>query len=191
MGSCDFCKVEPEEPLKSCVCRKVSYCSKECQAKDWKTHKPSCPPFIIRESPGKGRGLFATRRIQNGKSILMVDAATVAELSQIVSLINHSCVPNATYGSVMEDCTRRHFRALRTIENREEILVSYLPDGEFVSGSREFRRQQLLEKRGFLCECSECSLEGEALEKSDRKRAELKEQPWFVSGLQKQKLERQ
>ena len=70
MGSCDFCKVEPEEPLKSCVCRKVSYCSKECQAKDWKTHKPSCPPYIIRESPGKGRGLFATRKIKEGQVIL-------------------------------------------------------------------------------------------------------------------------
>ena len=53
MASCDFCKVEPKEPLKSCVCKKVFYCSKECQVKDWKTHKPSCPPFVIRESSGK------------------------------------------------------------------------------------------------------------------------------------------
>ena len=70
MGSCDFCKVDPKEPLKSCVCKKVSYCSKECQVKDWKNHKPSCPPFLIRESPGKGRGLFATRNIKEGQVIL-------------------------------------------------------------------------------------------------------------------------
>ena len=72
MASCNYCKVSPspEEPVKSCVCQNVSYCSKECQAKDWKTHKPSCPPFVIRESPGKGRGLFATRRIKQGQVIL-------------------------------------------------------------------------------------------------------------------------
>ena len=70
MGSCDFCKVDCTDQLKSCVCKKVSYCSKECQAKDWKTHKPSCPPFIIKESPGKGKGLFATRRIKEGQIIV-------------------------------------------------------------------------------------------------------------------------
>ena len=70
MASCHFCKVVPEVQLKSCVCRKASYCSKECQAKDWKSHKPSCYPFTIKESPGKGRGLFATRRIEAGQIIL-------------------------------------------------------------------------------------------------------------------------
>ena len=70
MGSCHFCKKNPKEQLKSCVCRKVSYCSKDCQAKDWKAHKPSCPPFVIKESPGKGRGLFATRKIKEGQIIL-------------------------------------------------------------------------------------------------------------------------
>ena len=66
MASCDFCKIDPKEQLKSCVCGKASYCSKECQVKDWKVHKP----FIIRESPGKGRGLFATRKIKEGQVIL-------------------------------------------------------------------------------------------------------------------------
>ena len=70
MGLCDFCKVESKEKLKTCVCKKASYCSRECQAQDWKNHKPSCPPFIIRESPGKGRGLFATRKIKEGQVIL-------------------------------------------------------------------------------------------------------------------------
>ena len=70
MAPCTNCKIEPKEPLKSCVCGKVSYCSKECQVKDWKAHKPSCPPFVIRESPGKGRGLFATRKIKEGQIII-------------------------------------------------------------------------------------------------------------------------
>ena len=70
MTSCNFCQANPKDQLKRCVCGKVFYCSKECQAKDWKTHKPSCPPFVIRESPGKGRGLFATRKIKEGQIIL-------------------------------------------------------------------------------------------------------------------------
>jgi hypothetical protein len=28
--------------LLSCACRKVSYCSKDCQTKDWKEHKKTC-----------------------------------------------------------------------------------------------------------------------------------------------------
>ena len=70
MGSCDFCKKNPKEPLKNCICKKASYCSKECQAKDWKSHKPSCPPYVIKESPGKGKGLFATRKIKEGQVIV-------------------------------------------------------------------------------------------------------------------------
>ena len=66
MGLCAFCKIDSKEQLKSCVCKKVSYCSKDCQTKDWKSHKPACPPYVIRESPGKGRGLFATRKIKEG-----------------------------------------------------------------------------------------------------------------------------
>ena len=72
MGSCTFCNIESNKhkELKSCVCGKVSYCCRKCQENDWKTHRPNCPPFTIRESPGKGRGLFATRRIKEGQIIL-------------------------------------------------------------------------------------------------------------------------
>ena len=70
MASCHFCKVDSKDQLKYCVCKKVTYCSKECQAKDWKDHKSSCPPYVIKESPGKGRGFFATRKIKEGQLIL-------------------------------------------------------------------------------------------------------------------------
>ena len=266
MASCSFCKVASKEKLKSCVCGKVSYCSKECQTKDWKVHKPSCPPFIIRESPGKGRGLFATRKIKEGQlileehplltlgaielnefkinhfpnididtkvkilqlhdpaeniSTLELESETVEnlvvgnlllvnmedktdEISQIfrifygnyiqicaekdlysntteyglynkISLINHACVPNATWTWVMGDFKRKQVRALMTIEKDEEILVNYCNTAEFVYGAREFRRQKLLRTKGFLCQCSECSLEGEDLEDSERVRAEIRE----------------
>ena len=269
MNTCQVCKVVSENPLRSCVCRKVFYCSTECQEKDWKVHKPSCPPYIIKESPGKGRGLFTTRKIKEGQIILeeyplltcsdresfyeilvnnypgldentkakilnlndpaddlkSLDSDTVeklvsksptvefwrkaktGEISKFlriisgnwfpicadeelydtnelgvynnIALINHGCVPNATRSWVMGDFKRQQVRAMKTIEKNEEILVSYqnimLDEQKFIFGSREFRRQELLETWGFLCSCSECSLEGEELEENDRMRVEIRE----------------
>ena len=266
MGSCDFCKVVSEDQLKRCVCRKVSYCSKECQVKDWKSHKSSCPPYTIRESPGKGRGLFATRKIKEGQIILeeypfhilratmsldefktihypniaddtkarilelhdpaenlvTLDSETlqklisnnpemmfwmetrgeeICKIYRILSVnnikicaepdlyrdtneaglyhklshINHSCVPNASISWIIGDFKRRQARALMDIEKDEEILGSYRAAKEFIYGPREFRRQELLETQGFLCDCSECSLEGENLEENERLRAKYRE----------------
>ena len=260
MGLCDFCKINPKEQPKSCVCRKVYYCSKACQIKDWKAHKASCPPFTIKESPGKGRGLFAIRKIKDGQIILeeyplltftvrdfhtstyfpnmdeetkakilqindpaedykTLDSQTVEELisknpnnaifkevksdekSKIIrimtgntvqicaveglydtekhgiyhniSWINHSCVPNATLSWVNGDFERKQVRAYRTIKKGEEILVSYDNTEQFIYGSRQFRRQCLLERCGFLCVCSECSLEGWEFNENERMRAEF------------------
>ena len=268
MGSCDFCKVDCEDQLKSCVCKKVSYCSKECQAKDWKTHKSSCPPFTIKESPGKGKGLFATRRIKEGQVIsdeyplvtmvatasggfnftefmmnnypyiddetkakilelqdpaenfrtldsrtmeelirkqphmVMLKEAEMDEVTKMfrifcgnhtqfcidkelypaddgglyynISRLNHSCVPNSTQSWVMGDFSRRQIRALKIIEKDEEIVGSYKGKPEFSYGSRQTRRQQLLELGAFLCSCSECSLQGEDLRDNERMRADLR-----------------
>ena len=267
MGSCDFCKAEPKEKLKSCVCGKASYCSKECQVKDWKVHKPSCPPFIVRESPGKGRGMFASRKIKEGQIILdeyplltvrrpanlpkfrdnhypsideetkekilklndpaenlkTLDLESVkvlimknpalltrleaktdeiskifrifcgnnagitedeAGLYNLLSHFNHSCAPNATHSWVKGDFHRKQVKAIKTIEKDEEILISYKwGHAEFNLGSREFRRQQLLEIFGFLCKCSECSLEGEDLEDNERMRAEIVEKDQEIEYL--------
>ena len=93
-----------------------------------------------------------------------------------MSRINHSCVPNSTWCYVMGDFKRHQVRALMTIEKDQEILIN-IQDGEpeFHFGSREFRRQELLETSGFLCVCSECSLEGEALEDNEKMRADIRE----------------
>ena len=273
MESCNFCKKDCKDQLKSCVCRKVSYCSKECQAKDWKVHKPSCPPFIIRESPGMGRGLFATRKIKEGQLILeeyplltlrkgtsvfefqvihypYIDEETKEMILKLrdpeenldipdmmpleedysddsddsedidesdkmmkilrifngnniqicgeedlyrqhtdlglyshVSLINHACVSNSVRSWVMGDFERKQVRAIKTIEKDEEILTSYLFPKEFVYGSREFRQQKLLEFVGFLCQCSVCSLEGEALLEDDRIRAKIRQKTAEINQL--------
>ena len=58
----------------------------------------------------------------------------------------------------------------------------------FHYGSREFRRQDLLENEAFLCKCSECSLEGEALEENERMRAEIMKKKVEFAQLKKNGL---
>ena len=89
-----------------------------------------------------------------------------------ISLVNHSCRPNAQYTWVRDDITKKQVRAMRTIESGEEILTYYIGNN---FGSREERREHLLHNSGLLCSCSECSLEGQALEENERLRAEIRE----------------
>ena len=100
-----------------------------------------------------------------------------------MSLINHACVPNATWSWVMGDFQRQQVRALMTIEKGEEILVNYCNTSEIVFGSREFRWQRLVRASGFFCQCSECSLEGETLEDNERMRAEIREKETEIEQL--------
>ena len=50
-------------------------------------------------------------------------------------------------------------------------------------GSRKFRQQVLLEAGGFLCKCSECSLEGWDMEDNERMRAEIVEKDQEIEYL--------
>ena len=66
-------------------------------------------------------------------------------------------------------------RALKTIEKDEEINIIYNADDEVHYSTRDLRREKLLERMAFLCQCSECSLEGRALEENERIRVEIRE----------------
>ena len=101
-----------------------------------------------------------------------------------ISLISHSCLPNAVDSWVMGDFRRHQVRALHTIEKDEEIVLSLHQNWpQFQYASRSFRREQLLIYRGFLCQCSVCSLQGEALEEDERLRAEIREKKAEIGQL--------
>ena len=91
-----------------------------------------------------------------------------------ISFINHSCNPNVTWTWVRGDLQRKQVIAMKVIEADQEILVNYKDEEELNYGSREFRREFLLENLGFLCQCSECSLEGEALLENERIRKKMR-----------------
>ena len=50
---CAYCKTEEEEEkkLKNCVRCREKYCSKECQRKDWKSHKKICDQIFAQIGP--------------------------------------------------------------------------------------------------------------------------------------------
>ena len=67
--SCFTCG-KTDVSLKACVCLKVSYCNSDCQRSDWKRHKAACPPYVIKDVPGKGKGVVATRKLVTGSLIM-------------------------------------------------------------------------------------------------------------------------
>ncbi|XP_074040747.1 SET domain-containing protein SmydA-8 [Leptinotarsa decemlineata] len=56
--------------LKCSACKLVTYCSKEHQKVNWKSHKNLCKPFEIKEDPVLGKCLVATRDLKAGDVIL-------------------------------------------------------------------------------------------------------------------------
>jgi SET domain-containing protein len=107
--------------------------------------------IVVGASPGKGRGVFASRRIQAGDTIeeapvVVLPGAEIEHLDRTVlqdyyflwgddekdaaillglcSLCNHSYEPNTVFVPRLESRTIR-FVALRDIEAGEEITTNY------------------------------------------------------------------
>lgn len=107
--------------------------------------------IVVGASPGKGRGVFASRRIPAGDVIeeapvIVLPGAEIEHLERTVlqdyyflwgadeedaaillglcSLCNHSYQPNTVFVPRPETCTIR-FVALRDIEAGEEITTNY------------------------------------------------------------------
>ena len=71
MACCESCGSQTAQKCGNC--KKVWYCSRNCQKEDWKGHKNYCGPFEVRECPGKGLGLFTTRDLAIGDLVVRED----------------------------------------------------------------------------------------------------------------------
>lgn len=72
--SCRTC--DKSVGLSRCArCHAISYCSVQCQRKDWPRHKYNCLPVLLTAVQGKGRGLVATKEFKKGDLIFTETAA--------------------------------------------------------------------------------------------------------------------
>ena len=68
--TCFKCKLQSKKRLLTCInCHTITYCGQECQKADWERHKWNCVPVMVKEFPGKGRGIVAARDIKMGERI--------------------------------------------------------------------------------------------------------------------------
>ena len=82
--------------------------------------------------------------------------------------INHSCRPNTS--QVWHDrIGKRVVRAIRRIEEGEELFATYIP----LLHSHDMRQKRLMQY-GFTCTCSACAQEEAAQEASDKRRNDIR-----------------
>ena len=176
-------------------CHSITYCSKECQVADWDRHKPNCVPVMLKDYGEKGRGLVASKDIKRGEQIL-IDKALVSnddisgnifdnrglnpdaerllinqKILKDISLLNHSCAPNAAMGLLdgeeneAEDMERRfELRAVKDISKEDEVTIFYPADCALPC-LHLMIRETIQEDFGFDCKCSVCS--GEVPDQDD------------------------
>ena len=116
------------------------------------------------------QGIFETNALPCGENMNDFGvAASKAGLFLQCSRFNSSCTPNVRNcwdeeGGVMV------MRALKAIARGEELCICYC------SGwlPRDIRQDRFKDQFGFTCTCATCSLDGEALVNSDRRRMQLR-----------------
>lgn len=87
-GPCAEC--DKEAPLKCTGCKMVHYCDVACQKKHWKKHKDDCRCYNIVDSEGKGKGMVARRKIEEGEIIVKEKPLFVVKTPYAAKhLVNH------------------------------------------------------------------------------------------------------
>jgi len=73
-----------------------------------------------------------------------------------LSLINHSCDPNAGWQNTDESYENEELRATRDIKKGEEITSSYLSNFEALTNNKVKRQEKLQSSWSFVCKCEKC-----------------------------------
>jgi len=171
-----------KDKLSKCSkCHSITYCSQECQEEDWPRHSDNCIPVMMKEYGEKGQGLVAAKDIKMGELIL-TDQAVVSnddinkyflksdaerllinrKILKDISLLNHSCAPNAAMGLLdfdedEEPEKRFELRAIKDISKEEEVTIFYAPVNKTLLWLHDNIREMVHANYGFYCKCPVCS----------------------------------
>lgn len=132
VGICPICQKTAE--TKCTACKKVFYCSKECQKKHWKTHKFDCKslPYRICQSPELGRYLVAARDLAEGE-VLFTEAPLVVGPIAITPPVCLNCY-NLVDGSYK--CRKSGWplcgpRCEKAVQGNPEIVIPHQTEATF------------------------------------------------------------
>lgn len=87
-----------------------------------------------------------------------------------ISLINHSCLPNA-HNNWNSEAQCETIYAIRNIQAGEEITISYYSEEK--DSSSDSRRAYLKDHFGFDCDCKVCSQPAASLQASNTRRRQI------------------
>ncbi|XP_031390525.1 histone-lysine N-methyltransferase ASHR1 isoform X2 [Punica granatum] len=157
--------------LKKCsACRVVWYCGCSCQKSQWKVHQLECRA-LARLDEDKRKAvtptirlmlkLYIRRKLQDEK--FSCNAHTICDselrplgtgLYPVISIINHSCLPNAV---LVFEGTAAVVRTVQRISGGSEVSISYIETAR----STMTRLKALKEQYFFTCSCPRCDRVGQ------------------------------
>jgi len=108
------------------------------------------------------------------KRIFLANAIEVAgagctALYPNIPRINHSCAPTAVWSSVEGQPLSKEVRAVRDLQEGDEITANYVDSFEATFASAEERKERL-RQWNFDCQCEVCSLPAADLKENDGNR---------------------
>lgn len=152
----------PPSPTNSTILGALTKCTREEQRQYFalaNSYKSRLLPALA---------IFETNFLLLGNGTLQADRRQkdMAGIFILASRFNSSCTPNISK-SWDEIRNVMVFRTLRDIAEGEELCFNYCG----VLGTKQERKQELLEDFGFDCICSACQLDGEEALESDKRRS--------------------
>nr|ABR16570.1 unknown [Picea sitchensis] len=152
--------------LKRCsVCKTTWYCGGTCQRNGWRLHQHECKAITSlkeekQQTPTPSLQLMLRllikRKLQNAG--FSCNAHTICDselrpmgtgLYPVISIINHSCFPNAV---LLFEGRQAVVRAVEPIREGSELTVSYIE----IAASTASRKKSLKEQYFFDCKCLRC-----------------------------------